>query len=88
MVNPILSPPFPESRGLGDLTRLEIHGVMVKKPYLDGKAHLSTIPLTAILAFRQSIIHQAPSVFYADQCGMRAFLLPGARARGRMQKAQ
>ena len=39
--------------------------------------HICPLPPTAILAFRQSIIQQTPSVFDADQRGIGQFFLSG-----------
>ena len=39
------------------------------------------------LAFRSSITHQAPAVFYADQRGVRRFYLNEAGASGRRREA-
>ena len=48
----------------------------LKRPiYPNRKAHLS-LSTMAILAFRVTIAHPTSSIFHADQCGMRGFLIP------------
>ena len=53
-------------------------------PNLNRKAHLSLSPM-ANLTLRWTFAHPAPSVFHADECGMRNFLMrirSEARHRG------
>ena len=48
--------------------------ITIGSQYPNRKAHLS-LPTTAILAFKWTITHPTPSVFHADQRGMRAFFI-------------